>query len=123
MDTPNLQKKPLTEQEIRDRLQKLIIVEIKLLDKNNTLAAANIILPLGSSIGTLSISGFLIFNSSKENPILGANINITPPSRQVFNKYYPQVYFSKKEFWNLLQKMIFEKYLLTKEEQLKKVLI
>lgn len=117
----NLQNRPLTQKEIEDRIKRLVQIEIKLINKNNTLAAADLTLLLNLT-GPVCIKGFLIFHSSRENPVLQANINVTAPAKAIYGKYRPQVFFSNKLRWEFLQKLIYEKYLSVKEEQLKKSL-
>lgn len=117
----NLQNRPLTQEEIENIIREWVQIDIRIIDKNNVLAAADLII-LKSVVGTISIKGFLIFRSSRENPALKANINITPPSKKIITKYSPQVFFGNRERWNFLQKLIYEKYLSVKEEQLKRSL-
>lgn len=118
MDQKN---KPLTREEIENLIKKMVKIDIRLIDKNNVLAAADLTL-LRSLIGVIIIKGFLVFHSSKVNPVLKANINITPPSKKVFTKYSPQVFFGNREHWEFLQKLIYENYLSVKQERLKKSL-
>jgi len=117
----NLQNRPLTQEEIEERIKRSVQIEIKLINKNNTLAAADLTLLLNLT-GPVCIKGFLIFRSSRENPVLKANINVAAPAKAIYGKYRPQVFFSNRQRWEFLQRLIYEKYLSVKGEQLKKEL-
>lgn len=114
MNIPISQIKPLTQEEFEARIRGACQVDIKLINKGKVLGRATVTIVL-ATIGPISIKGFLIFESSRTNPVLQDTINITPPSIQIFGKFHPQVFLLKIESWNLLQKIIYEKYVSVKE--------
>src|SRR3989338_3273357 len=64
--------------------------------------------------GFITIKGFQIWPSPNMNTRLQEQINITPPSRQIYGKYMTFVYIENPESWQRLEERIYDAYHLAK---------
>ena len=93
-------------------------INIILKDNAKLLANANISI-LTTDWGRLTIKGFQIWKSDRFNDRLNDKINITPPSRPSYGKYYPVVFFENHNSWYNLELDIYMAYTKKLEEQKK----
>ncbi len=84
-------------------------ITILIKNKKTLLANANICMET-VSFGRLTIKGMQIWQSNSYNQRLNASVNITPPTRNAYGKYFPVVFFENPEMWFVLEKIIYEMY-------------
>lgn len=87
-------------------------VKIKVIIKNKgkLLANANICIET-VKFGFVTIKGFQIWNSINLNERLQEGINITPPTKQAYGRFYQQLFFEDKNKWFKLEENIYSAYL------------
>lgn len=100
--------------EIEDENVKIKIVFPK--KQMRLLANANISLNT-IEYGFITIKGFQIWPSSQMNTRLQEEINITPPSRMLFGRYYPFVWIEDEKQWHELEGRIYDAYHKAKNKQ------
>ncbi len=84
-------------------------VDIRLKDKGNLLANANI--SISSSVfGRVTIKNFQIWQSKEFNRRLNAPINISPPANKFRGKYHYVIFFESDEVWLEIENIIYEEY-------------
>ena len=91
-------------------------IKIFLKDKDKVgklLANANVAIRT-LNLGFITIKGFQIWPSPKFNERLQAAVNITPPSKQAYGRFYPQVFFEEPKLWFELEEKIYSFYLQAK---------
>lgn len=79
------------------------------------LANATLVLP--TQFGLITIKGFQIWPSPHFNERLKTNINISPPSKPAFGRYFRLIYFEDEKGWFEIEKQIYEIYLAKKSRE------
>src|SRR3989344_8502223 len=84
-------------------------IKVFIKDKGNLIANANV------SINTVlfsfvTIKGFQIWKSDRFNERLQEQVNITPPTKQTYGRYTPQVFFEDKNKWFELEQMVYDAF-------------
>ncbi|OGK09582.1 hypothetical protein A2767_03150 [Candidatus Roizmanbacteria bacterium RIFCSPHIGHO2_01_FULL_35_10] len=72
------------------------------------LASASV--SINSEYGFITIKGFQIWPSSHFNQRLQTSVNITPPSKQLYGRYTPFIFFEDVKSWYKLEELIFSAY-------------
>lgn len=87
-----------------------IEVKIRILDKGETLAQAELIV-----FDVIEIKGWRVSNSKTINEKLSAQIWIQPPTYRRGFEYKPIAFINDKNLYEQLEKKIYEKYLEAKK--------
>lgn len=85
-------------------------IKVFLKDKGKLLANANIAIET-VKFGFVTIKGFQIWSSPKFNERLQEALNITPPTKQAYGRFYQQLFFEDKNKWFELEEKIYSAYL------------
>ena len=86
------------------------MVKVIIKNKDNLLANATVV--LSTPFGKVTIKNFQIWKSRIHNSRLGESINIVPTS----NGKYKQVFFEDTDKWFVLEKIIFNTFIKSKED-------
>lgn len=97
-------------------------VRITILLKEQPHLIANATVSLRTTIfGFVTIKGFQIWKSPRFNDRLQEAINITPPTKQIFGKYFHQVFFENPKEWIALESRIYDVFNKARSENSKKL--
>ncbi len=94
-----------------------VSIKIILKNKNNLLANANISVNT-EAFGYVTLKGFQIWKSIHNNDRLNDYINITPAKIPARGNFFNIIFFESSDKWYLLEKIIYEKFRATKEEEI-----
>lgn len=94
-----------------------IKIKILLKDKPPTLFAnANVTINT-IAFGFVTIKGFCVWKSNNLNERLQEYINITPPGRMFYGKYFAQVFFESKDKWLQIEEIIYNEFLAVRNKK------
>ena len=91
-------------------------IKIKIQMKNKNTLLANATVSINTFCGFITIKGFQIWKSRNINERLGADVNITPPTKPAFGRYIHIVFFEDKNMWYDLEQEIHASFIKAQSE-------
>jgi hypothetical protein len=86
-------------------------MKIQIKPKENSKLLANVDITIETqSLGELTIKNFQIWKSEILNSRLGEKVNISPPTLGHLGNHFKIVFFEEPDCWEMLEKVIWEKY-------------